>query len=84
MVTLQKNTDFKDKIMRILIIEDEFTLNKTIAEGLGEFGYQTDTSESFKDAEYYIGIRNYDLILSDWMLPDGGREGEGEGDQLQY
>ena len=52
--------------MRILIVEDEVTLNKTIAEGLMEFGYQTDTSESFKDAEYYIGIRNYD-----WMLADG-------------
>ena len=57
--------------MRILIVEDEVTLNKTIAEGLMEFGYQTDTSESFKDAEYYIGIRNYDLALTDWMLADG-------------
>ncbi len=57
--------------MRILIVEDEVTLNKTIAEGLQEFGYQTDSSESFKDAEYYIGIRNYDLVLTDWMLPDG-------------
>ena len=36
-----------------------------------EFGYQKDTSESFKDAEYYIGIRNYDLVLTDWMLADG-------------
>ncbi|BCX78961.1 homeostatic response regulator transcription factor HsrA [Campylobacter sp. 19-13652] len=57
--------------MRILIVEDETTLGKTIAEGLGEFGYQTDSSENFKDAEYYIGIRNYDLVLTDWMLPDG-------------
>ncbi len=57
--------------MRILIVEDEVTLNKTIAEGLQEFGYQTDSSENYKDAEYYVGIRNYDLILTDWMLPDG-------------
>ncbi|MGP1485150.1 MAG: homeostatic response regulator transcription factor HsrA [Campylobacter sp.] len=57
--------------MRILIVEDEVTLNKTIAEGLQEFGYQTDSSENFKDAEYFIGIRNYDLVLTDWMLPDG-------------
>lgn len=57
--------------MRILIVEDEITLNKTIAEGLTEYGYQTDTSESFKDAEYYVGIRNYDLVLSDLKLPDG-------------
>ena len=57
--------------MRILIVEDEVTLNKTIAEGLQEFGYQADCAENFKDAEYYIGIRNYDLGLADWMLPDG-------------
>jgi two-component system OmpR family response regulator len=58
-------------MMRILIVEDEVTLNKTIAEGLQEFGYQTDSSENYKDAEYYVGIRNYDLVLTDWMLPDG-------------
>jgi two-component system OmpR family response regulator len=57
--------------MRILIVEDEVTLGRTIAEGLQEFGYQTDSSENYKDAEYYIGIRNYDLVLTDWMLPDG-------------
>ena len=54
--------------MRILIVEDEVTLNKTIAEGLQEFGYQADCAENFKDAEYYIGIRNYDLVLADWLL----------------
>ncbi|MDR0468042.1 MAG: homeostatic response regulator transcription factor HsrA [Campylobacteraceae bacterium] len=57
--------------MRILIVEDEVTLNKTIAEGLQEFGYQTDASENFKDAEYLIGVRNYDLVLTDWMLVGG-------------
>ncbi|MFP4333560.1 MAG: homeostatic response regulator transcription factor HsrA [Campylobacterales bacterium] len=57
--------------MRILIIEDEMTLNKTLAEGLNEFSYQADVAESLKDGEYFISIRNYDLILLDWMLPDG-------------
>lgn len=57
--------------MRILIVEDEVTLNRTLVEGLQEFGYQADPAESFGDAEYYIGIRNYDLVLADWMLPDG-------------
>ncbi len=57
--------------MRILIIEDELTLNRTLAEGLNEYGYQTDVAESLKDGEYYISIRNYDLVIADWMLPDG-------------
>ncbi|MDR2033519.1 MAG: homeostatic response regulator transcription factor HsrA [Helicobacteraceae bacterium] len=57
--------------MRILIVEDESTLNKTLSEGLRELGFQTDEAESLKDALYYVGIRNYDLVLTDWMLPDG-------------
>ncbi len=54
--------------MRVLIVEDEITLNRTLVEGLQEFGYQADSCENFKDAEYYIGIRNYDLILLDYDL----------------
>jgi len=57
--------------MRILIIEDEVTLSKTLSDGLKEFGYQNDVAGNIKDAEYYLGIRNYDLVLLDWMLPDG-------------
>lgn len=61
----------RKKLMRILIIEDEVTLNKMLAEGLKEFGYQSDVVETLKDGEYYLDIRNYDLVLMDWMLPDG-------------
>ncbi|TQR33114.1 DNA-binding response regulator [Campylobacter sp. MIT 99-7217] len=57
--------------MRILVIEDDNSLNKTIVDNLNQFGYQTDFSENFKDGEYYIGIRRYDLVLSSWNLPDG-------------
>ncbi len=57
--------------MRILIIEDEVTLNQTLSDGLKEFGYQSDIAENISDARYMIDIRNYDLILLDWMLPDG-------------
>ena len=49
--------------MRIFIIEDEVTLNKMLAEGLKEFGYQSDVVETLKDGEYYLDIRNYDLVL---------------------
>jgi two-component system OmpR family response regulator len=71
MVQLRENIHFRGTLMRILIIEDEVTLNKTLAEGLKEFGYQSDVVETLKDGEYYLDIRNYDLILMDWMLPDG-------------
>ncbi|MGM0623894.1 MAG: homeostatic response regulator transcription factor HsrA [Campylobacterota bacterium] len=57
--------------MRILLIEDEITLNRTLVEGLKEFGYQSDVAENLSDGEYYLEVRNYDLVLMDWMLPDG-------------
>lgn len=57
--------------MRILVMEDEISLNKAIVSNLNEFGYQTDSSENFKDGEYFIGIRHYDLVLANWTLPDG-------------
>ena len=57
--------------MRILIIEDEVTLNQTLSEGLKEFGYQSDIAENISDGRYLLSIRHYDLVLLDWMLPDG-------------
>ncbi|NDJ26690.1 DNA-binding response regulator [Campylobacter sp. MIT 12-8780] len=57
--------------MRILVIEDDNALNKNLVENLNQSGYQTDSSENFKDGEYFIGIRHYDLVLSSWSLPDG-------------
>ncbi len=57
--------------MRILIIEDEVTLNKTLSDGLKEFGYQNDVAENLSDGRYFLSIRNYNLVLLDWMLPDG-------------
>ena len=57
--------------MRILIIEDEAALSKTLVDGLKEFSYQSDVVENLKDSEYYLDIRNYDLVLMDWTLPDG-------------
>ena len=69
---IKKNTTKgTSNIMRILIIEDEVTLSKTLSDGLKEFGYQNDVAGNIKDGEYYLGIRNYDLVLLDWMLPDG-------------
>ncbi len=57
--------------MRLLIIEDEVPLSKTLSEELRKVDYQIDTAENLGDARYYLGIRNYDLVLLDWMLPDG-------------
>ncbi len=57
--------------MRILVVENEIALNKTITEGLCELGYQTDDAESVKDAMYFISIRNYDLVIINWLMNNG-------------
>ena len=54
--------------MRILIIEDDVTLSKTLSDTLTEQGYQNDIAENLSDAKYYLDIRNYDLVLLAWPL----------------
>ena len=57
--------------MRILVIDDDKTFNDNLVNFLNEAGYQADSSENFKDGEYFIGIRHYDLIISNWIFEDG-------------
>ncbi|MDO7252735.1 homeostatic response regulator transcription factor HsrA [Helicobacter cappadocius] len=57
--------------MRILIIEDDSELSKTLSEFLNQNGYQMDLAENLKDGEYFISIRNYDLVLTSAKLRDG-------------
>ncbi|SFV62509.1 Two-component regulator [hydrothermal vent metagenome] len=54
--------------MRILIIEEDAELGKTLSKTLIEEAYQVDISENIPDAQYYLDIRNYDLVLLDWPL----------------
>lgn len=57
--------------MRTLVIEEDSSLNTKLVDFLNQSGYQTDSSENFKDGEYFVGIRNYDLVIASWTLPDG-------------
>ena len=52
--------------MRILIIEEEEELGRTLSEILTEQNYQCDIAENVSDAKYMLDIRNYDLVLLDW------------------
>lgn len=54
--------------MRILIVENDTTLSKTISDTLMEEGYQNDIAENLSDAKYFIEIRNYDLVLLSWPI----------------
>jgi len=52
--------------MRVLIIENDKELGKTLLTKLQEENYQCDLAENISDAKYYLDIRNYDLVLLGW------------------
>lgn len=55
--------------MRILIVEDEPRLLRTLTKALREEGYAVDTSEAGDDGLYKAESYNYDAIVLDVMLP---------------
>lgn len=55
--------------MKLLIAEDEKSLNKTIAERLTRSGYTVDSCFDGEDALYYIESTQYDGIILDVMMP---------------
>ncbi len=55
--------------MRLLIVEDEKILNKTITERLTKLGYTVDSCYDGEDALYYAENTQYDGIILDVMLP---------------
>ena len=55
--------------MRLLIVEDEKILNKTISERLTKQGYTIDSCYDAEDALYYIENTQYDGIILDVMIP---------------
>lgn len=57
--------------MKILIIEDEPTLNKSMADYLSSQQYLCETAGSYHDGLEKIALYQYDCIVLDIMLPDG-------------
>ncbi|AZA83652.1 DNA-binding response regulator [Chryseobacterium lactis] len=57
--------------MKILIVEDEAELAKSISEYLSEESYLCECASTFNEAMTKIEMFHYDCILLDIMLPDG-------------
>jgi len=55
--------------MRILIVEDEPRLLRSLSKALREGGYAVDTAEAGDDGLYKAENYNYDAIVLDVMLP---------------
>lgn len=59
--------------MRILIVEDDKSLNKIITKHFKEAGYAVDCCFDGDEGLSYMEAVQYDCVVLDWMLP--GRDG---------
>jgi DNA-binding response OmpR family regulator len=57
--------------LKLLIIEDELSLNQSIVAFLSESGYVCESVSDFKSAVNKIELYDYDCIALDVMLPGG-------------
>lgn len=56
---------------RILVLEDDKSLNRGITLTLSREGYMVDAAECMAEAEKLLEQHNYELVLCDITLPDG-------------
>ena len=57
--------------MKLLLVEDEGKVASLLLRGLGEEGHAVDVCETAALALEQACLIPYDVILLDWMLPDG-------------
>jgi DNA-binding response OmpR family regulator len=57
--------------MHLLIIDDNEELLYALQQLLKDANYRVDVATTLKDGKSNIDQKKYDLILLDWMLPDG-------------
>lgn len=55
---------------KILLVEDDFNLGKIIEDSLCKEGFQVQRAKSIEEAKEKV-FDTFDIILLDWMLPDG-------------
>jgi DNA-binding response OmpR family regulator len=72
--------------MRILLVEDDSTLNTVVCRSLGDHGHQVDSASTAEQARYLWRIQEHDAVLLDLSLPDGNglqllREARARGDR---
>lgn len=56
---------------RVLLVEDEKTTRDLLQNVLLAEGYSVDAACTLAEAMAYLEQRTYDLVLTDWRLPDG-------------
>jgi DNA-binding NtrC family response regulator len=73
-----------DRIVRILVVDDEEVICDLIAGYLEQFGYVIEKADSVKAAQELLHARPYDILITDKNMPDGGDVKEGGLGLLRY
>lgn len=55
--------------MKILVVEDDLSIQRSICMGLRKFGYAVDAASDGEEALKMVEIHEYDAIVLDWNLP---------------
>ena len=55
--------------MKILVVEDEQKIARSLEKGLTAEGYIVDVADDGDAAERLVKDGNYDLVILDWMIP---------------
>ena len=55
--------------MRVLIIEDYGPIRRSIAKGLREAGFATDSTGDGEEGSWFATVNDYDVVILDLMLP---------------
>lgn len=55
--------------MKILLVEDNPLLGKSMKKGLEEAGWMVDLATEGQEGNYLTEVSAYDVIILDWMLP---------------
>lgn len=55
---------------RILVVEDETKLVRSLVQGLEEDGYVVATAADGRSAQQQLQTDNFDIVMLDWMLPE--------------
>ncbi len=57
--------------MRVLLIEDDRAIGSAVRDHVAAQGHGVDWAQSLENADEYLSVSGYDLILLDLGLPDG-------------
>lgn len=57
--------------MRVLLIEDNISLMQSTADYLSKLGHVVDCAASYSQGLHVASTSEFDVMVIDWMLPDG-------------